>query len=38
LNKIKATIVISVSAAGIEINTPFGPISKYFDRKYARGI
>ncbi len=33
LNKIKAIIVINVSAAGIEINTPFGPIPKYLERK-----
>ncbi len=38
LNKIKATIVIKVSAAGIEIKTPLGPISRYLDKKYARGI
>lgn len=33
LNKIKATMVINVSAAGIDIKTPLGPMSRYFDKK-----
>jgi hypothetical protein len=33
LNKIKLTIVIQVSATGMAMNTPVGPISRYFARK-----
>jgi hypothetical protein len=38
LNNRYAATVMEVSATGIAIKTPSGPIPNVFDKKYARGI